>query len=305
MNIQLAPNALEALVQTVLNTLGSEHSKKAYGPALAGYLRWSRANSKPPGRLAVQEYVQVLLSHGKRPSTINVMLSAVRKLYQEAEDNGWIDAATCAGVQRVKGLRRLGEATGNWLSNEDAVQLLRMPDMQTVLGLRDAALIALLYGCAFRRSEACSLRIEQLQEREGRWVWVDVIGKAARLRAVVVPRFTEDALVRWRDHRLHADQAKADAFYLRSMEGNTLSVHGLVHVLKQYVGRLGRPEIAPHDMRRSFARHALEGGAPMTQIALTLGHSSAVVTERYVGVRQDWKNPAADFLMKKTAGHSQ
>jgi integrase len=81
------------------------------------------------------------------------------------------------GIRRVKGVRQLGRKIGNWLTGEEAQRLLNAAIRSTLLGRRDAAVVGLLLGCGLRRSEAASLRLDQLQLRENHWVIVD-LGRA-------------------------------------------------------------------------------------------------------------------------------
>ena len=88
------------------------------------------------------------------PISINVRITAVRKLAVEAADNGLLAPELAAGIARVKGVRSQGVRVGNWLSLRQAQTLLNAPDVRTKKGLRDRAMFAMLLGCGLRRSEA-------------------------------------------------------------------------------------------------------------------------------------------------------
>jgi site-specific recombinase XerC len=134
---------------------------------------------------------------GIAPSTIKVRLSAVRKLATEAADNGLLAPELAAGIARVRGAKRLGVRVGNWLTLEQAQALLSAPDASTVKGKRDRAILAVLLGCALRRSEVAALTFEHLQQRDGRSVIVDLIGKGGRVRTVPMPAWTKVAIDDW------------------------------------------------------------------------------------------------------------
>jgi integrase len=87
-----------------------------------------------------------------------------------------LSAELAIGIRRVKGVRRLGWRIGNWLTDDLAQELLNAVSQSTLRGMRDAAVIGLLLGCGLRRSEAVSLRLDQLQQRENHWVIVDLHG---------------------------------------------------------------------------------------------------------------------------------
>ena len=162
----------------VLDGIGSRHTRRAYSQALEEFLIWFRDS---PGRefnkATVQKYRTELQTKGLAPSSINVRLSAIRRLALEAADNGFIAPELAAGVARAKGVRRAGVRIGQWLSSEDAPRLLNLPNVATLKGARDRAVIALLLGAGLRRSELSTLDLSQIQQREGRWLVVDLTGK--------------------------------------------------------------------------------------------------------------------------------
>jgi site-specific recombinase XerD len=96
----------------------------------------------------------------------------------EATDNGLLAPELAAGIQRVKSAKSTGVRAGNWLSLRQAQALLNAPDITTLKGLRDRAIIAVLLGCALRRSEVAALTMNHVQQRDGRWCIVDLYRKA-------------------------------------------------------------------------------------------------------------------------------
>ena len=113
----------------------------------------------------VQRYKRKLQDDDLAPSTINQRLSAIRKLAQEAADNGLVDPHLAAGIARVKGVRSGGRRSGNWLTREQAQELLNAPDTTTLKGLRDRAILAVLLGAGLRRSECADLAFEHIQQK--------------------------------------------------------------------------------------------------------------------------------------------
>lgn len=86
---------------------------------------------------------------------------------------------------------------GDWLTRDQAKELLRVPDRSTLKGKRDYAALALLVGCALRRRELAALDIADVQQREGRWVIADLCGKGNRIRTVAVPLWVKTAINAW------------------------------------------------------------------------------------------------------------
>jgi len=166
----------------------SLHSRRAYGFALGEFFGWYRAADRGPFRKAlVQEYRAYLETQGLSPSTINVRLAAIRKLATEASDNQMLAPEVAAGIAKVKGAPRRGVRTGNWFEQSEARELLRAPTGPGKKAVRDRAILGLLIGCALRRSELVRLQVEDIQQRAGRWVLPDLVGKGQRVRTVPIP----------------------------------------------------------------------------------------------------------------------
>jgi len=156
-------------IEMVLDGLPSEHSRRAYERALVDFFHWHRGVGRPQlGKAMVQRYAAELRDAGMSSSSINQRLSAIRKLAGEAADNGLLDPQIAAGIRAVKGARQEGRRTGNWLTREQAQSWLGAPDVRTLQGRRDRALLAVLIGCGLRRAEAAGLTFEHIQQRDGR-----------------------------------------------------------------------------------------------------------------------------------------
>ena len=135
-----------------------------------------------------------------------------------------------------------------------------------------------------------------MQQREGRWLIADLVGKYGRIRSVPIPLWAHAAVSRWQET---AGITDGPLFRPVSRHGyvmpRRISPQAVYQIVKGYAGR-ATSEIAPHDLRRSFARLAHLGRAPMEQIQLSLGHSSVVTTEIYLGVKQDLRDAPCDHL---------
>jgi len=175
---------LDQVKGLVLNSVSQNHSRRAYERAIEDFMAWYEARpGRPPlSKALVQEY-RVGLEQAKfAPSTINIRLAAIRKLATEAADNGLLDPALAAGITKVKGVTRKGVRAGNWLTREQARELLNRPDISTLKGKRDRAILAVLLGCGIRRSELVALTVAKIEQRENRWVIIDLLGKGERTR---------------------------------------------------------------------------------------------------------------------------
>ena len=282
----------------VLNGLTSPHSKRAYGLALDDFLGWYEATGRARlDKASVNAYRAHLLDRGLAPSTINGRLSAVRKLAVEASDNGLIAPELAAGVQRARGVKQSGARVGNWLSKSDAQKLLNQPTPNTLKGLRDRAILAVLLGCGLRRTEVASLTFDHIQQRDARWVIVDIVGKGNRVRSVPAPAWAIAAIQAWQ----RAAGLSDGLVFRRINKGDRIASDRMTapsirDVVKTYSLRIGLDDIPPHDLRRTPAKLAHKGGAALDQIQLSLGHASIQTTERYLGVEQDLHNAPCDAL---------
>src|SRR5271166_2021787 len=169
---------LEHAKAAALGTLVSSHSRRAYKNAIDKFIAWYCSEPRLGfNRAVVLRYRSFLESLSLSAATINLHLSAIRRLADEAAENSMLSPELAIGIRRVKGVKRLGTRIGNWLSTDQAQDLLNSIPRSTIRGRRDAALVGLLLGCGLRRSEAVSLRLDQIQLREGHWVIADLYGK--------------------------------------------------------------------------------------------------------------------------------
>jgi integrase len=114
-----------------------------------------------------------------------------------AKPNGMIGHEEAANLTDIPNIRQKGTRLGNWLSREQAKELLAVRDRSTLKGKRDYVILALLVGCALRRNELAELEVETIQQREGRWVLADLEGKGRRIRTVAVPIWVKQGIEAW------------------------------------------------------------------------------------------------------------
>lgn len=288
----------DAIIQTVLDAVDSEHTRRAYSRALNEFMTWYHASGADGlNKATVLRYAAELRAQGVSASSINQRLSAIRKLAREASDNGAIPEQIANGIKAVKGVRQEGTRAGNWLSKEQAQKLIDAPNVKTLKGLRDRALLSVLLGCGLRREETAKLTFKHIQEREGRWVLVDLIGKRNKVRSIPMPSWTKKAIDEWSQAaKIKSGQVFRSVNKGDKVDGESMTAQGIRDVVTQYAQAAGLGEIAPHDLRRTFAKLAHKGGSGLDQIQLSLGHASIQTTERYLGVSQDLTDAPCDRL---------
>src|SRR5258708_13112257 len=130
--------------------------------------------------------------------TVGVHLAAIKALTRAAVMAGFMPAETGASINDVKGAAGRGNRIGNWVTREQAQELLSLPDRESLKGKRDYAILALLLGCGLRRTELVSeVKVGAIAQRENRWVLVDITGKGNRVRSVAVPAWVKAAIDAW------------------------------------------------------------------------------------------------------------
>lgn len=291
-------SAENKIIEMVLDALPSENSRRAYRRHLEEFFAWHTAEDRPElNKALINRYVKSLRGQKLSSATINQKLSAIRKLASEAEDNNLIDSRVANGIRAVKGVPFRGRRTGNWLTKEEAQMWLGAPDVKTLKGIRDRAVLSVLIGCGLRRAEAAILSVSHIQQREGRWAIVDIVGKRDKMRTVPMPSWAKSAIDTW----TYAAKIEDGIIFRRVNKGDNLMGEGMTdqaiyNIVVGYAEKLEKQGIAPHDLRRSFAKLAHKGGSPIDQIQLSLGHDSIQTTEKYLGVEQDLTDAPCDHL---------
>jgi integrase len=293
----------EKLKALVLDSVSSPITKRVYNMALDEFLVWFQQAPRPGFTKATVSAWRVSLeARGLGSSSIIIRMSAIRKLAAEAADNGVLAPEIAAGIARVRSAKSVGIRLGNWLSVRQAQSLLNAPDISTVKGLRDRAILAVLLGCGLRRSEVAALTFAHIQQRDGRWCIVDIVGKHGRVRTVPVPAWTKVAIDLWT-----SAASLVDGYLFRPVNradrlgGERLGEKVVWQMLRQYAEVIGIPGIAPHDARRTCAKLCRAAGGELEQIQLLLGHASVQTTERYLGTKQDLVHAPNDAIKLRVA----
>jgi site-specific recombinase XerD len=291
----------EKLKQLVLDSVSSPITKRVYNMALDEFMEWFQQGPRPGFTKATVSAWRVSLEErGLGSSSIIIRMSAIRKLAAEAADNGLLAPDLAQGISRVKSVKSTGIRVGNWLSQRQAQALLSAPDITKVGGLRDRAILAVLLGCGLRRSEVAALTFTHLQQRDGRWCIVDLVGKHGRVRTAPMPTWVKVAIDAWTSaSRVTADHIFRPVNRGGCVTGERLGEKVVWQMLKKYAAEVGVPGVAPHDLRRTCAKLCRAAGGELEQIQLLLGHASVQTTERYLGTKQDLIHAPNDAIKLK------
>lgn len=197
----------------------------------------------------------------------------------------------------VPNVRQKGTRLGNWLTREQAKELLAVPDRSKLKGKRDYVIIALLVGCALRRRELATLNIEDIQLREGRWVIIDLRGKGGRIRTVAIPIWVKQGIDAWMTvAKIEKGRLLRRISKSGKIVGEELGDWAIWSVVEQSSKQIGIEHFGAHDLRRTCAKLCRKNGGDLEQIKFLLGHSSIQTTERYLGSEQDIEIAVNDNL---------
>jgi integrase/recombinase XerC len=262
----------------------SKHTVRAYKGDVEAFVaaverRHDRAAEV--GDLNVREVRMYLATlHGKRAtSTIGRKLSSLRSFGEFLRREGDLPENEISLIGRPKRGRRLPVA----LPVEDANQVVDGRHLPGARGLRDRALLEVLYGAGLRVSEAVGLDLDHLRWQGDRADIRVVHGKGGKERIVPLGRRGSKALRDYIDARPTLLQARSprDALFL-SVRGRRLGVRSARHVVyRRCLERGARARVGPHGLRHSFATHLLESGCDLRSIQTMLGHASLSTTQAY------------------------
>lgn len=294
---------LDTLIPMVQHSVGSKAAKKDYARELRAFFCWYEQLPWLHGdgfcRSTVMAYRAAMQDADRGPVSLNKALCSIRALARQAADNGMMDAATANRIIDVPQVERRSTKLGRWLTAEEMRLLLTAPSPTTPnRGMRDRAAVCLMGLCGLRREEAAGLVVNQVQERGGRPVLADVLGKGGKVRTVPIHPIAHEAVIGW---IRHAAILEADSPVLPTIANpdrvTVLRADGarLYDACKRYCTALDL-EFRPHDLRRSFSVLARKGGAELEQIRDALGHASLVTTEIYLRGPMSLETAAVDRI---------
>jgi integrase/recombinase XerC len=232
----------------------------------------------------IREYLAGLFGRCKR-KTIARKLSAVRSFFAFAERRGLTASNPAAEISTP----RQEQYIPTYLPVDQMFSLLEMPDREKPLGLRDLALLEVLYSCGLRVSELAGLNLGSIDFPQR---LVRVLGKGNKERIVPIGRkaagVLRDYLEASRALREKGGMHPEQAPLFMNVRGRRLSTRSIENIVKRYGRECGLlTDISPHALRHTFATHLLDGGADLRSVQELLGHVSLSTTQRYTHVSLD------------------
>ena len=222
------------------------------------------------------------------------MLSALRNFYGWMLVEGYMDENPCDKVDMPK----LGVYLPSVLSVEEVAAIIDSVGRTDWIGLRDKAILEVLYGCGLRVSEAVGLRISGLYLDEG---FIRIIGKGNKERLVPLGDMACDAIRNYLDVRPQPADSESDDILFLNRFGKRFSRVSMFKLVKKQALLAGvNKEISPHTFRHSFATHLVENGADLRVVQEMLGHESITTTEIYTHIEtQTWQKDIVAFHPRK------
>lgn len=260
----------------------SAHTLAAYGRDLRRFSEHARVRGWSLASIGGEQILDFLATEreaGARESTLARRLSSLRGFFRFTAGEGAIETDPCAELPTPRATRRLPRM----LNARQVDRLMAAPDESKPLGLRDRALLELLYATGARVSEVADLRTDSVLDA---FQVVRCEGKRDKHRLVPLGRRARQALRLYLERERPALDARGPGtgHLFLSRNGRRLGRERLLRIVRQHALAAGLPPISPHTLRHSFATHLLENGADLRAVQDMLGHADVATTEIYTHV---------------------
>ena len=262
----------------------SENTLAAYRNDLAGFCTWIAAQGKmlsAASPVDIQGYLASRFEVGQKTRSAARLLSSLRRFYGFLLREHKISENPTNLLESPKG----GQSLPGALNEHQVEQLLDAPDVSDDLGLRDRAMLELLYATGLRVTELVTLQLSQVSVEPG---VLRVVGKGDKERLVPVGEVALEWLAKYLSHaRLALLQSKAatSALFV-TRRGRIMTRQAFWYMIKRYAQKAGIPadSLSPHTLRHAFATHLLNHGADLRVVQMLLGHSDISTTQIYTHV---------------------
>ena len=250
----------------------------AYERDLAQYQRF--LEGREPDQSAVERYVTALRETGLAPSSVGRKVAAIKGLHRFLVAEEMRDQDPTLLVESPK----QGDPLPKALTIDEVTKLIESPDVSTLKGRRDSALLEFLYGTGARVSEAVSLDLTDVDVEDRVAL---VTGKGSKQRMVPLGRKAVEAIARWLPDRsaVVSRQQSGDPLFT-SVRGRRLSRQAMFNVVRDAAraGGIRIEKVSPHVLRHSAATHMVEAGADLRTVQELLGHATISTTQVYTRV---------------------
>ena len=230
----------------------------------------------------IQHVIQKLKAKGIAPATINLYFYALKGVAREAFSNDVMPQLAYLKISIMKAITYERLPVGRSLSAYQCKKLLNTCDDDTLRGIRDKALLALMMGCGLRRAEVVALHMEHWNSKDSTFTF---IGKGNKQRKVYLPPDLEPILDKWFLARGNEAGTIFPAIYKGSgapvMKFKDMQPSSIYRIVQRRAEKAKIADITPHDLRRTFASRMLEAGVDLFVLKQSMGHASLTTTARY------------------------
>ncbi len=275
----LGPYIKKFLKYLELERGASAHTLRAYEHDLIEFSKYCAADPLQVDMIDIRGFISERIIGGKGKSTVARKLATLRSFFNYLYKEGHVKINQAKLVPTPKLPRRLP----NFLSVDDAFNLVQAPEGIGLLPVRDRAILELLYSSGLRVSEVSGLTVDDINLREG---LVKARGKGKKERIVPVGDKAVDALKSYFVERMlfkkKKSAARSDTAFFLNRNGGPLTDRQIRRIVVKHARAMGIDgQIGPHTLRHTFATHLLIGGADLRSIQEMLGHSSLSTTQKY------------------------
>ncbi|HEX6549799.1 MAG TPA: site-specific tyrosine recombinase XerD [Gammaproteobacteria bacterium] len=263
----------------------AENTLSAYRADLVGLARWLEDRGmelRNVQREHLLEFLAWRVQHGTRPRSTARQLSSVRRFFRFMLREGIIHEDPSTRIDMPK----LGRPLPKSLPETDVISLLKAPDVCEPLGIRDRTMLELLYATGLRVSELVTLRVSQVNLRQG---VVRVVGKGNRERLVPMGEEAQKWLEKYlSDARLDILGGRQTDYLFPTRRSDYMTRQAFWHIIKRYAQKANiHVALSPHTLRHAFATHLLNHGADLRVVQMLLGHSDVSTTQIYTHVARE------------------
>ena len=263
----------------------SKNTLNAYRQDISSFNKWLKTTHLlEVTKIELLDYLAYRLKKGYSSRSTARSLSSLRALYNQLSNKYNLKENPTAKIDSPK----LGHSLPKVISEEEVETLIKAPDIKEPIGLRDRAMLELIYACGLRVSELINLRFEELFFNEG---FIRIIGKGNKQRLVPVSKSVEKEInIYVNNFRRHKKiKPSQESYVFLNRRGSQLTrvmIFIIIQKLKEKTGI--KKKVSPHTFRHSFATHLIEGGANLRAVQEMLGHESITTTEIYTHLDKDY-----------------
>jgi integrase/recombinase XerD len=254
----------------------AKNSLESYGRDLAKLKAWSEKNQLALLSITRQDLREWLIDLTKAKLSENSkrrLISSVRGFYKFLMIDGHLKASPAEDLDTPQ----KGVYLPRFLNQAEVEILLAAPDVSTETGLRDRAILELMYACGLRVSEAVSLRLKDIDLDSG---IVTTTGKGSKTRRVPIGSSAVEWMKSYLALRRKHENIEIDNLFVTSL-GKPINRQVIYNFIKEYSEKCGFEGVSPHTLRHSFATHLVQNSADIRSVQLLLGHADISTTQIY------------------------